>query len=591
MRATAGAAWQRRSAGEANATRSGARTRGAGPSAAKAAVLPVPSRDAESLDAAGEVALAGVEFGRGHRQEPAVLGHRRGSYVAVRSGGPATSIGRRTVPAVAATQAPVRGTAGEPLSRGVWAIAGGLLVLLLVLAGRYGWHRDELYFRVAGRHLDWGYIDQPPFTPLLARLASEVADGNLFVLRFVPAVAVAATVVLGAALVRELGGSRRAQVVGAGVVAASGYVLGTGHLLATSTFDLLAWMAALVLGARLLRTDEPRWWPAIGVVVGAAMLNKNLVVLLVASLLVGLAVERRWRLLVTPWAVAGAAIAIVLAAPNLAWQAANGWPQLDMADALAERLAAENRLTLLPLQVLFFGPVVAVLLWRGAAWLARAPEARPLRPLLWAWPVGLALTFATAGRPYYVFPLTLAVGLAGVVASERVDLDLRRLARLAVINGVVSALLALPVLPRAWAATVAVANETAIEQIGWPELADQVGAVVASLPEEERDRAVVLAASYGEAGALDLHGEDLPPVFSGHNSYADFDRPADDGATVVAVRYPAARIGQYFERCEQVATIRTPHDVPNEIEGTPIHVCRGLRGTWAEVWDRLRHLS
>jgi hypothetical protein len=149
------------------------------------------------------------------------------------------------------------------------------------------------------------------------------------------------------------------------------------------------------------------------------------------------------------------------------------------------------------------------------------------------------------------------------------------------------------VLPESWAGTVAVVNETAIEQIGWPELAEQVAGVVASLPDAERDGAIVLAASYGEAGALDLHGDDhdLPPVYSGHNSYADFARPADDDATVIAVRYPASRIGEYFDDCRQVATVRTPHDVPNEIEGTPIHVCRGLRGTWPEVWDRLRHLS
>lgn len=494
---------------------------------------------------------------------------------------------------MAATHPPARQVEAGRLPLGVWAVAGGVLALLLAVAGRYGWHRDELYFRVAGRHLDWGFVDQPPFTPLVARIAGEVADGNLFVLRVVPAVATAATVVLGAALVRELGGDRRAQVVGAGVVAASGFVLGAGHLLATSTFDLLAWMAALVLCARLLRTDDPRWWLPIGAVVGAAMLNKHLIVLLVASVVAGTVVERRWRLLVTPWAVAGGAIAGVLAAPNLLWQAANGWPQLDMADVLAERLAVENRLTLLPLQLLFFGPVVVFLLWRGASWLARAPEARWSRPLLWAWPVGLALTLASAGRPYYVFPLTLAVGLAGVVASERMDLDLHRLARLVAVNGAFSVVLALPVVPQSVASTVAVVNETAIEQIGWPELAEQVAEVVASLPDDERQAAIVLAASYGEAGALDLHGDDhdLPPVYSGHNSYADFAQPADEDATVVAVRYSASRIGQYFDDCQQVATIETPHDVPNEIEGTPIHVCRGLRGTWPEVWDRLRHLS
>jgi 4-amino-4-deoxy-L-arabinose transferase-like glycosyltransferase len=472
-------------------------------------------------------------------------------------------------------------------------VAGGVLALLLAVAGRHGWHRDELYFRVAGQHLDWGFIDQPPFTPLLARIASEIADGNLYVLRLAPAVATAATVVLGGALVRELGGSRRAQVVGAGVTAASGFVLGTGHLLSTSTFDLLAWVAALALCARMLRTDDPRWWLPVGVVVGAAMLNKNLIVLLVASVVVGLAVERRWRLLVTPWAVVGGAVALVLAAPNLLWQAANGWPQLEMADVLAERLAVENRLTLLPLQILFFGPVVVVLLRRGATWLARSPDAVRWRPLVWAWPVGLVLTFASAGRPYYVFPLTLAVGLAGIVAIERAGADLDRFTRLVVANGALSVVIALPVLPAAWAAPVASSNEAHIESIGWPELAEQVAGVVASLPDDERDGAIVLAASYGEAGALDLHRDehDLPPVHSGHNSYADFDRPSDDDATVVAVRYPASWIGQHFDDCQHVATIEVPHDVPNEIEGTPIHVCRGLRGTWPDVWERLRHLS
>ena len=59
----------------------------------------------------------------------------------------------------------------------------------------------------------------------------------------------------------------------------------------------------------------------------------------------------------------------------------------------------------------------------------------------------------------------------------------------------------------------------------------------------------------------------------------------------LAVRYPAERLAPFFTDCRAVATIETPHDVPNEIRGTPVHVCRGLRGTWDEVWPRLRHLS
>ncbi len=173
----------------------------------------------------------------------------------------------------------------------VAAISGAVVGLLLLVANRYGWHRDELHFLEAGRHhLQRGYIDQPPFTPFIARLADAVAADNLVVLRLLPALSAAVAIHLGAPLVRELGGSARAQVVGAAAVA-GGFTLGVSHLLSTATFDFTAWLGLLWITARLLRTDEPRWWLAFGGLAGLAMLNKNLVPLLAASVLVGMVVE------------------------------------------------------------------------------------------------------------------------------------------------------------------------------------------------------------------------------------------------------------------------------------------------------------
>jgi hypothetical protein len=476
--------------------------------------------------------------------------------------------------------------------RAVLLLDGAVVALLLLVARRYGWHRDELYFLEAGKHLAWGYIDQPPFTPFVARVADELGPGNLVLLRTLPALAAAVTIALGAAIVREMGASARAQVMGAASVAGGGFLLGVSHLLATAAFDFMAWMALLWLFTRLLRTAEPRWWVAFGAVAGLSMLNKNLLVLLGLSILVGLVAERRWSLLVTPWLLLGGVVALLIAAPNLLWQADHGWPQADMAEALSERLATEDRITLLPLTLLFVGPFLVWIVVAGARSLARQAEARPFRPLLWAWPACLAITFLSGGRPYYAFPFTVALLLAGVASLDE-PARLTRVRRWVIVNAVVSIPLALPLLPPSSAKVSATVNEAVAETVGWPELADQVAAVVDDLPPDERSSVILLTGSYGEAGALDRFGpaRGLPPAYSPHNSYADFRQPTDDEATVVAVRFDPGYLDRHFERCEQVATVDNGRDIDNEVQGEPIVVCRGLRHPWPETWAQMRFLS
>ena len=60
----------------------------------------------------------------------------------------------------------------------VLPVAAAELLLLVATANRYGYHRDELYFRVAARHPAWGYDDQPALTPLIGRFSEWAFGGD-----------------------------------------------------------------------------------------------------------------------------------------------------------------------------------------------------------------------------------------------------------------------------------------------------------------------------------------------------------------------------------------------------------------------------
>src|SRR3954464_10352737 len=140
------------------------------------------------------------------------------------------------------------------------ALATSVAVVLIAFAGGYGYHRDELYFLEAGRHLAWSSADQGPLTPLIAHLMNGLSPGSLTVLRVPPALMTAGTIFVTGLTAFELGGTCRAQLIARPCAAGASVVLVVGHLLSTSTFDLLAWALVTWLVARVIRTGDNRLW-------------------------------------------------------------------------------------------------------------------------------------------------------------------------------------------------------------------------------------------------------------------------------------------------------------------------------------------
>jgi len=479
------------------------------------------------------------------------------------------------------------------------AIGAALTVVLVAFSSGYGCHRDELYFLAAGQRLDWAYADQGPLTPLIARAMSEISAGSLTLLRVPAALAAGATVLLTGLLARELGGGRRAESIAAACAAVASIVLVTGHLLSTSTFDLVAWSGVTWLTVRAVRTGHDRLWLAAGAVLGLGLLNKPLPAFLAAGLLAGVAIAGPRRLLRSRYVWAGAALALALWSPWLVWQAQEGWPQMDVARSIAAggSTSSEPWWAIVPYQLLLVSPMLAPVWIAGLVRLFRDPAVRDFRFFAWAW-VMLAVAFmATAGKPYYLAGLLPVLLAAGAPPVERwLDRGRRRERRVGLVaavvtSGAIGGVIALPVLPAEHVGPVIEVNEDVGETIGWPQVARTVAGVHRELPRPER--AVILTGNYGEAGAIDRYGPalGLPRAHSGHNAYGDWGPPPDGGAPVIAVGLRPKDVAEHLRGCTVAARIDNGAGIENGEQGKPVMVCRGPRRPWSRVWPALRHLG
>jgi 4-amino-4-deoxy-L-arabinose transferase-like glycosyltransferase len=171
-------------------------------------------------------------------------------------------------------------------------VALARFVVHMLANGQYGFHRDELAMFDYARHLDWGFVDFPPLAPFIMRVGYELFGGSLPGVRLFGALAQSLVVLLTGLMARELGGSRWAQVTAAATAAIAPWSLLIGSVLVYTTFDYLWWVLIAYLMIRLLKTENPRWWLAIGAVIGLGMQTKYSIIFLVAGIVTGVILTR-----------------------------------------------------------------------------------------------------------------------------------------------------------------------------------------------------------------------------------------------------------------------------------------------------------
>ena len=153
----------------------------------------------------------------------------------------------------------------------------------------YGFFRDELYFLVCGRHLAWGYVDQPPLVAVQARVAELLFGLSPTGIRVFSFLAAGGTVGLTGLLAWQLGGRRTAQVLAMMAVLAGPVFLGTANYLSMNSFEPCFWMGALLAVLRIAEgSGGMRAWVVFGVLAGLGIENKHSTVFFLVALLAGL---------------------------------------------------------------------------------------------------------------------------------------------------------------------------------------------------------------------------------------------------------------------------------------------------------------
>lgn len=507
---------------------------------------------------------------------------------------------------------PVAAAGSARTRSAAFAIAGiAAAKLAIQCAGitRYGFFRDELYYMACGRHLAWGYIDQPPLIPFVAWISAHAFGSSIIALRLWPICAGAALVVLMGMFARELGGGPFAQSLAAVALLFAPAFLAFDSFFSMNAFEPLFWLACAWIAVRIARGASPKWWLAFGLIAGIGLENKHTMLVFGFALVAGLLLSGERRLFRSKWIWIGALAALALFLPNLIWEARHGWPQITVVrNAQRFKNVRIGALRFMGDEILFLHPLTLPLWIGGLAWYFRARRAQGVRFLGWAYVILLGIFIGLDGKSYYLlpaYPMLLAAG--GVAFEEWAAVPKRQWLRTAFPAALVAAgLFTVPfgapvlslegflryshALPYARAVKTERDATAAIPQLyadmtGWPQMAEGIAGVYRALPPEERAGCAIIAGNYGEAGAIDYYGPSLglPPAISGHNSYFDWGTRGYSGACVILFGERAAEHAKLFEESRLVGVIKNRYGMPIE-QNVRVYLCHKPREPLAALW-------
>ena len=422
---------------------------------------------------------------------------------------------------------------------------------------------------------------------------------SLIGLRLASVLAQAAVVILSGFMARDLGGNRLAQVATALAVGLSPVPVFEATEFQYTSFGIFWWVLATWCTIRLLKTENPRWWIAIGAALGFGLLTKYSIVFFITGLFVGLVLTPTRRYFRSPWFWTGVGIALLLFSPNLVWLARHDFISYQFLHYIHARDIGRGRAEgFVKGQFLFNVNLFATPLWILGliAFLAN----RRYRVLAWMYVVPVFLFWVGKGRFYYVaeaYPPLLAMGaataepwLARCRMWQRATVESVFFTGLFAV-GAYSIAMLVPVASSGPLRNFALSKSADLrEEIGWEELVRTVASIRDSLPPDQQAHLGITVGNYGEQGAIEILGRayNLPLPISTTNSAWLRGYPSPQPTTIIALGISQKQADAMFTDCRLAGHNGNSEGVENEESKyhPDVFVCGPPREPWPVLWKK-----
>ncbi|MFH4966201.1 glycosyltransferase family 39 protein [Gaetbulibacter sp. M235] len=471
------------------------------------------------------------------------------------------------------------------------------LTLHLIADSHSGFQGDELLHIETGKHLAFGYMEFPPLIGFLAFIQNLFGNNSVFIQHLFPHIASLLILIYIAKTTIELGGKNKAVFfVLLAILIAPGFGR-SQQLFQPVVFSQLFWVLSFYQLTRFVKYLDKKslWYLTLFCTLGFLAKYDSVFFLFGLSALLFFKKTRTALIAHKFWF--NIIVFFLCISPNIIWQFCNDFPLLQMTNRLYEtQLEKISRLDILVNLVMAINPVVSLLIvFPALIYIIRRKDNHIVRILSVVIGLSFILLLFKNGKSYYFFPIILTILPFGAMFWEQIVIVKRKWMMYPItvllILGTALIPFGMPVysfnryLEKGYpyekkdikGGKYGVKFDEYYTKEKWKITMQNLKSVFDSLPENEKQTCIIWGKHYGQAGAVNLFGNEynLPKAFSFHGSFYSWTPKNKIPNTVIALSY---RVGDffksYFDEVTLVKTIYNPYADNEEELYQKIYICR-----------------